>query len=189
MFRYAARFFALLLLLPLLGLSGCASLLTRDLPLLQIAPSALGTPRTVQQQTRIAWPGGSAVMESVVQLDEQQLQVISGAMGVRMATLDYDGHTLNAQLLPDMKLPPQRILNDLLIVYAQADALRAALPLGWHVVDLPGQRRVLRGDEVIMDISYTPAADAKVADPWQGRAVLHHHQLYYTLTLDSSEVE
>ena len=173
-------------LLVLCLLSGCASWLTRDLPLLQIAPSALGTPRTVQQQTQIAWPGGSAVMESVVQLDEQQLQVISSAMGVRMATLAFNGHELNAQLMPGMKLPPQRILNDLLIMYAQHDALSAALPAGWHVVDEPGKRTLLRGDEVMLDIVYT---NTQPADPWQGHAVLHHHQLYYTLTTDSSEVE
>ncbi|MDR3427244.1 MULTISPECIES: DUF3261 domain-containing protein [Silvimonas] len=176
----------LLLAATLLGLtllSGCASLLTRDLPLLQIPPAALGSPRTVQQQLQVSYPGGGAVMESVLQLDAQQLEVINSAMGLRMATLDYDGQNLKADMLPAMKLPPQRILNDLLLVYAPADALQKALPDGWSVRDESKQRTVLRGTDVMVDIVYDGA------DHWQGRAVLHHHQLAYTLTIDSSEVE
>ncbi|KPC54088.1 DUF3261 domain-containing protein [Amantichitinum ursilacus] len=177
------RYIRALLLLVLLPLAGCASLLTRDLPLLQIAPSALGTPRTVQQQTQITWPTGSAVMESVLQLEPDQLTMISSAMGVRLATLNYDGKNLDAQLVPGMKLPPQRILNDLLLIYAQHDALAAALPHGWRVEDTVAARTLWRDDAVAVDIQYDQP------DHWQGQAVLHHHQLYYTLTITSSDVQ
>ncbi|GAB7127059.1 hypothetical protein JCM19000A_15660 [Silvimonas sp. JCM 19000] len=173
----------LLLLCILLPLGGCASWLTRDLPLLQIAPAALGTPRTLQQQTQISWPTGGAVMESVLQLEPQQLTMISSAMGVRLATLNYDGKHLDAQLMPGMKLPPQRILNDLLVIYAAHDALAAALPPGWRVEDTADSRTLWRDDAVAVDIHYDQP------DRWQGQAVLHHHQLYYTLTITSSDVE
>ncbi len=173
----------LFILAALLCLSACASLLTRDLPLLQIAPASLGGARTVQQQLQVSYPGGSVVMESVLQLDAQQLEVINSAMGLRMATLDYDGQNLHADVLPAMKLPPQRIINDLLMVFAPQPVLQQALPDGWVVHDDGNTRSIARGKDVIVEINWSDP------DHWQGRAVLKHHQLGYTLTIDSSTVE
>ncbi|WP_188704363.1 DUF3261 domain-containing protein [Silvimonas iriomotensis] len=172
------------LMLALLALlTACASLLTRDLPQLQIAPAALGQPRTVQQQLQISYPGGGAVMDAVLQMDQDNVEVIASAMGLRMATLDYDGHALKAQTLPAMKVPPQRIMNDLLMVFAPHNVLQQALPQGWVVHDDGNKRTILRGDDPTIDITWDNP------DHWQGRAVLVHHQLAYTLTIDSSTVE
>lgn len=169
-------------LLAALSLTACASFwLAGGLPLLKIAPAALGA-RTVEQRLILAWPGEQKTLEMVLNIDADTLTVIGLVFGARLFSFDYDGEKIaETQPLPS-GLSAARIVNDLLLAYAPLDALRAALPLGWTVRETLNERLVLHDD--------TPAVSVRYPDgsPWQGRVVLDNRALHYQLTLDSREV-
>ncbi|KAF0813790.1 hypothetical protein IGB42_01469 [Andreprevotia sp. IGB-42] len=160
-------------------LCSCASLLSGGLPLLQMAPAALGE-RTVEQRLTMQWPGDTRTLDVVASIDHDQLSLLGMALGVRLFALDYDGSTVHKVENVPMSLPAERMLNDFLIVYAPLDALRAALPADWAVND-SGRQRVLEhaGQSAIV-------VDYDAADRWNGHAVLRNSALHYQLIIDSA---
>lgn len=155
-----------------------------DLPLLQISPAELGTGRTAEQRLQLVWRGDARTLESVLDVSKEQVQFIGSAMGLRLFSLDFDGHQLSQGAgagLP-AALPPERIINDILLIYAPEASVRAALPDGWQLKTQQNQRLLMHGDDPVIEVIYDAAA------PWQGRTVLRHLQFSYQLTVDSAEV-
>lgn len=176
----------ILMLASLLTLTACASFwLSGGLPLLQIPPSALPHPATVEQRLVISWPGEQRSIEAVLDIDDTRMSLIGMAMGVRLFSLDYDGqHMTETQSLPT-GLPAERMINDLLLVYTPADTLQKALPSGWLVQqDNSGQRTILRDGKVAIVISYSGGNAA--SHVWPQRVVLDNKALYYQLTIDTA---
>jgi len=172
---------ALFTLLTTLTLTACASFwLSGGLPLLKIAPTALGE-RTVEQRTTIAWCGEQKTMEMVLDIRADTLTVIGMAFGARLFSFDYNGEKIaETQPLPG-GLSAARIVNDLLLAYAPLDVLRAALPTGWTVDEKQGVRQVFFDETLNISIR------APEGSPWQGRVVLDNHALRYQVTFDSHE--
>lgn len=168
-----------------------ASMLTacgigNDLPLLTIKPAQLGPARSVQQRLTLSWQDKTHVLESVLEMDDQTLDVVGLAMGLRVYSFRYDGQTLTAghSHLP-AGLSEAIILNDLLLIHAPLDALRQALPQGWQAEESTAhaglrQRKITREGETALSIQYDAGA------PWQGRSVLTQHRHDYQLILDSA---
>jgi hypothetical protein len=164
-------------------LSGCANWLA--LPLLKVAPAALGPARTVEQRVSFTRRDESRSFDSVVEISADRLDVVATAVGVRLFTLSYNGETLEegAGLPMPGGLPPEWVINDLLYVFAPADALQSALPEGWLVLDAESSRQILKGGEPVIAVSYSGG------DRWNGRALLEQKRLGYRLQIDSQVVE
>lgn len=174
----------LCVLLASMLLSACSR--WNDLPLLQIDPAALGPAQVAQQRMQLSWRGETHVLENVLETSSDELQVVGLAMGLRVYSFSYDGHTLQTGPghLP-RGLSEQRIANDLLLIHTPLNALINAMPTGWQIEEqtsADGQRqRLLRQDkETLIAITYDAGA------PWAGRSVLIHHRDGYQLILDSA---
>lgn len=154
--------------------------------LLRVAPASLGE-RTLVQQVTVVVGGESRSFDSVVEIEGNTLRLIASAVGLRLLSLEYDGARLavtDNRLPPE--LPPERILNDLLLAVADAETLRAALPPGWQVQegsDRDGPwRRIQRGTERPTEIRYdTP-------DRWNSRIRLQHADAPYQLDIRSQQL-
>ncbi|MDR2173136.1 MAG: DUF3261 domain-containing protein [Burkholderiales bacterium] len=168
-------------LLAALVLTACASFwLSGGLPLLRIAPAALGE-RTVEQRLTIVWANKQRTLETVLDIHADSLTVIGMAFGARLFSFDYNGkRTVETQPLP-ANLSAARIMNDVLLAYAPLDTLRDALPRGWTVHEKQGVRQVFLDETLNISILYSEGS------PWQGRIVLDNHALRYQVTFDSRE--
>lgn len=151
--------------------------------LLRVSPASLGE-RTAQQLVSISVGEQTRSFDSVVEVSEGRLRLIAHNLGIRLLSLDYDGERLvvgDNRLPPD--LPPERILNDLLLALADTEPLRAALPAGQTLQeggDAQGPwRRVMAGQRVLSEIRY------QGADRWQGELSLRHTDAPYRLDIRS----
>jgi hypothetical protein len=189
--------FARLIGIALLGvalLGGCATAslldnMTLAPEVLTIAPQVLGE-RTVEQRLSMRWSGGERSMETVVDIADGKLNLVALAFGMRLASLQYDGKTVNETRQMPMAPPGKRMVNDLLLVAAPLEDLQRALPEGWTVQESGDRsqasdfiRRELAQDGVTqIVIEYFSGS------PWQGRVTVEHRALGYQLILDSHEL-
>jgi len=139
-----------LILTLLLGvlLAACAS--TRmpaplvQLPTLQLAPSALAEPLQLQQRLQFRFGSHERTLDALLEADGEQVRLAVQAMGQTGVRMVWDGHTLEQTRAP--WLPPQvrgeRVLDDLQFALWPADAIRAALPADWRLVEADGGRRL-----------------------------------------------
>ena len=174
---------AALLAACMLLLSGCASWIGP--PLLQIPPAALGRERTLEQRVVFERQSERMSFESVLEIDAERLRMVATAMGLRLFSLDYDGHAIEqgAGLPMPRGLPPEWVVDDTLFVLAPTAALDAALPESWRLEDSGRQRRVFLGERLIVEVR----RDSD--DPDNGHAELIQHALGYRLSIDTREVE
>ncbi|WP_102946222.1 DUF3261 domain-containing protein [Stenotrophomonas sp. VV52] len=129
-------------------LAACAS--TRmpvprvQLPTLQLPPSALAQPLQLQQRLQFRFGSHERELDALLEADGEQVRLAVQAMGQTGVRMVWDGHTLEQTRAP--WLPPQvrgeRVLDDLQFALWPADAIRAALPSGWTLVEDGGRRRL-----------------------------------------------
>ncbi len=138
----------ILALLLCVGLAACAS--TRmpaplaQLPTLQLAPSALPTPLQLQQRLQFRFGTHERELDALLEADADEVRLAVQAMGQTGVRMVWDGTTLEQTRAP--WLPPQvrgeRVLDDLQFALWPADAIRAALPGGWTLVDAGAGRQL-----------------------------------------------
>lgn len=154
---------------------------------LTIAPEVLGE-RTVEQRLAMRWSGGERSMETVVEIADGKLKLVALAFGMRLASLEYDGKTVNETRQAPMTPPGKRMVNDLLLVAAPLEDLRKALPQGWTVVQESETGDNFLRREISENGITQIVIDYFSASPWQGRVTLLHRALGYQLILDSHEL-
>jgi uncharacterized protein YbdZ (MbtH family) len=135
-------------------LAACAS--TRmpaplvQLPVLQLAPSALPQPLQLQQRLQFRFGSHERDLDALLEADGEQVRLAVQAMGQTGVRMVWDGSTLTQTRAP--WLPPQvrgeRVLDDLQFALWPADAIRAALPAGWTLVEADGGRRLAQDGQV-----------------------------------------
>lgn len=164
-------------LLMVLMLAGCATLRPRpaEFPALAIAPALLPSLQ-LSQQLRFIRGDDTHRFEALLEIDASELRLAAFAAQQEAFRLRWDGRQVDAaqaDWLP-AAFRPQWVLNDLLLLLAPLDALRAQLPAHW-TLQQEGERRRLR---------------------WQGELVLslqrgerqwriEHHRAGYRLLIDS----
>lgn len=176
-----------LLILAAALLAGCATPPPPVLPLLQIAPAAFGAPLQLTQRLTVQeapadplLPLSERQLDTLLQLDGQQLRLVALALGQRVLTLSWDGRQLEVQrhpLLP-ASIDAQRVLRDIALVFAPLSSLRAALPPGWSLDETEAGRTLLQGARPQLRVRYL-----------QGRARVEIDNLaeHYQLRIESQE--
>lgn len=151
------------------------------MPSLQLAPSALGGTLALQQRLVFAHGQHSDTVDALLEADADGVRVVLHQQGQVMLRLAWDGETLQQDRAPGLPeaLSAQRVLADLQLVHWPAPAIRAALPTGWQLQDIPQGRRLLHLGETVATVR------------WSGDHVarLENHTEGYRLDISSVPVE
>lgn len=141
-----------------LALAGCATPpaeAARATPQLRLAPALLGRPLNLQQHLTLQAPGRDQQLDVLLEADAQHVRMGLVAMGQVAARLDWDGSTLTESRAPWW--PPEvsgaRILSDLQLTLWPVDAIRAALPAGWRLVEDGNVRTLTQDGQVVTVIT------------------------------------
>lgn len=126
------------------------------LPVLQLAPAALGRSLALQQRLEFAFGEERRELDALLEVDAQSVRLAVQALGRSGVTLVWDGKALQqtrADWLP-AAVRGERVLDDLQFVHWPVTAIRDALPTGWSIEEMPGGVRELRhGDHVWLRVT------------------------------------
>jgi hypothetical protein len=116
-----------------------------ELPMLRLAPAALGQNLALEQRLVFVRGGQRRELDALLEVDASQVRLLVQAMGQSAVRLVWDGQRLDEQRAP--WLPPQvrgeRVLGDLQFGLWPLPAVRAMLPPGWRVEQTGSERRLL----------------------------------------------
>ena len=130
-------------------LGGCATRMPAPqvaLPPLRLAPAALERELALQQRLDVRHGAHAQSLEALLEVDAGAVRLAVQAMGRTGVRLRWDGTTLEQQRadwLPPM-VRGERVLDDVQFALWPADAIRAALPPEWTLVDEGAHRRLLQ---------------------------------------------
>ena len=155
------------LLLSSLLLAACATRPVApavQLPALRLAPAALGHELAVQQ--RLVFRFGTQVREldALLEVDASEVRLAVQAMGRTGVRLQWDGQSLmeqRAAWLPDA-VRSERVLDDVQFSLWPADAIRAALPADWELVERGAFRELRRNGQVWLQREQVDAGTLRV---------------------------
>lgn len=126
------------------------------MPLLQLAPAALGRTLALQQQLSVRGPDGvERHLQALLEADASEVRIALMSMGQVLARMRWDGVQLDVQRSRHwpQQVEPERILSDLQLVLWPAEVIAQALPPAWQLLALPdGSRRLLQGDTARVEV-------------------------------------
>lgn len=178
---------------PVALLAACAAGRPRppmlQLPMLRLAPAALGRSMSVVQRLsvqRLDQPEEPPqTVEVLMQIDDQRLQLAGFAFSQRVLTMGWDGQTLTTQRHPMLpaEVDAERMLRDITLAWWPAAAIAAALPADWRLEQAPGLRVLRNQGEATISLRY---AAPEVEDPAGERRIeLNNVVERYALTIES----
>jgi hypothetical protein len=152
---------------------------------LQLTPASLGTSISLQQHLKVERNGRSDELDTVLEIDPEQLNLVGLAFGQRVMTLQYDGKQLTTwrHLMLPKQVQGEDVLRDVQLTLWPAAAIRSALPTGWELQETSDAsqrvmtRTLLQDHEVVTQIDYP---DRK---PWGGSVILTSLRYHYKLTI------
>lgn len=167
-------------LLALAMLAACATQPARPhvaLPALRLAPAALG--HEIAEQQRLVFRFGQQVREldALLEVDADAVRLAVQAMGRTGVRLQWDGTTLSedrAAWLP-AAVRSERVLDDVQFSLWPAEAIRAALPAGWELIEREGVRELRKDGQVWLQRERVDATTLRVRNGAEG----------YELTIES----
>jgi hypothetical protein len=146
------RITQVIMLTALAGMVSACALLqapSEPVPLLQLAPAALGFEVSVAQRVTVSQPAPrgetsegiprSMSADAVLEVDAGSVRMAVLSLGQAMLRLEWDGKQLtqiHAPGWPDA-VEAGQILNDVQLALWPAQAIRTALPEGWTLRDSP----------------------------------------------------
>tara|TARA_R110000868_G_scaffold102678_2_gene282875 strand:+ start:9800 stop:10369 length:570 start_codon:yes stop_codon:yes gene_type:complete len=140
----------------------------------------------VNQLVQARYQDQHQVFQSFIQSGEGRLGIVmSVPSGPRIMRINWSGGNISSQKesIAPVALSPQRMLADLLLVYASDDVLKKALHGAVLEADGYGSRKLVQGGKVI--IAVTRPAD----DIWNGRATLKNFAFDYELSIQSQRAD
>ena len=143
----------------LLALCGCAAgpgSRAGEVPLLQLAPAALGRTMALQQRLVFIRQQQRDQIDALLEVDAHQVRLVMHQVGQSALKLRWDGSALvqsRAEWLP-AALDGARVLADIQLVYWPAEQIQQALPAGWRLSAAPDQRQLHFGDELVVTVEY-----------------------------------
>ncbi|WP_457350566.1 DUF3261 domain-containing protein [Roseateles sp. P5_D6] len=182
-----------LILFAALLLSACQTLPPpAALPPLQLAPAAFGAELSLAQRLTVTdapeapSDANGAVTErqldTLLQVDAKQLQLVGLAFGQRVLTMQWDGRELNVKRHPMLPaaVDPARVLRDVALVFAPLPALQAALPAGWTLDESRNERTLRQAGETRLTVRYLDG---------RARVEIDNRAEHYQLRIESRSLE
>ena len=159
-----------------------------QLPQPRLVPGAMDVVVSVAQRLTVERaPQGKPVvtrsLDTLLEIDAQNLRLAAFALGQRVLTLNWDGSNLVSErhpLLP-AEVDAAYVLRDVQWMYAPLEALRTILPSGWLLEEVGGERILSHGAVPVLLIRYDSASR------WNGRSTLENRLEGYTLTIESAK--
>ncbi len=135
------------------------------LPPLRLQPSLLGREVFQQQKLHFTFNQHQMDLESLLEIDRDEVRLLVQALGQSGARLRWDGLRLDEQRAP--WLPPQvrseRVLDDVQFTLWPAEAIRAVLPQGWTLEEQGTERALVHGGTRWL-VTYRDAAGVQHLD-------------------------
>jgi hypothetical protein len=142
-------------------LTGCASLhLTPPPPPqrigLNLAPATLRKSMSLQQHMTVLRDGQTHELDTVLEINPTELNLVGLAFGRRIMTLHYDGKTLTTWRDPHVpsQVIGENVLEDIELTLWPVKVIRHALPIYWTIQQQGNQRTILEHNIPIEFITY-----------------------------------
>ena len=165
------------------ALAGCATPVPTDVgvPLLRLAPAALGRPLDLQQHITLHAAGQAQQMDVLLEADAAHVQLAVVAMGQVAARIGWDGRTLTEWRSTwwPASVSSARILNDMQLSLWPLASVQAALPAGWRASE-EGDTRTLSNDGMTVAVVRRVGTDVIELD---------QRRDHYRLTIVSRPIE
>jgi hypothetical protein len=169
--------------LPLASLVSCAA----NSPARLTLATPLGPARHIVQRIKAEWPGSSAELICVLELNAQQIAIAGLSVdGLSLFNLRYDGQTLaieRSPLLP-ANLPPELIVADLQLIYWPAVEIQKTLPAEWRL-DITTDRRTL----YYYTEKHAETLYLLKENDWPSYVQLQNYSYHYKLTINTLEYD
>lgn len=123
---------------------------------LRLPPSSLGRPLSLVQRITLFHRGERRSFEALLEVDAERLQVALLAPGQTLARLVWDGAALDVRTsaYAPAGVTPERVLEDIQLVWWPLEAVQAALGRDVSVLDTGNSRQVLRGGVPLARVTY-----------------------------------
>jgi hypothetical protein len=125
-------------------------------PLPLLAPSSASIPFSASQVLTIQRDGQSHQVESLLEWDNERIDIAILKLGRRAITIGYDGNQLDIQkdsFVPD-DISGEQILRDIQLVYWPAKALRSQLHSDYILADYDNERVLFYKNQMLYRIQY-----------------------------------
>lgn len=158
-------------LLALLLLSACATPGAQNVervPLLALAPAALGCSVAVQQRLTVELPGRSAQqLDALLEVDAGAVRLAFFLMGQGMGTMVWDGQQWVQQLSNHWpaQLAPEQVLSDLQFAFWPTSAVQQAFQAPWRVEATVTGRRLLRDGQEQVRVQFIGSSAVEIIYP------------------------
>ena len=124
---------------------------------LRLMPVSLGHELALQQQLSFSFGKESRTVDALLEVNSDSVQLVVQTLGQSALRLSWDGHRLDQKRAP--WLPPslrgERVLSDLQLTYWPVEAIRAALPTGWQLIEEGNERQLRQGDQLVETVRFT----------------------------------
>ncbi len=127
---------------------------------LRLSPASLGHPLALQQQLSFHFGSEQRTLDGLLEVDAGEVRLEIQSMGQSALRLRWDGKHLEqhrAAWLPKA-LRGEEVLSDLQLAQWPAQAIRAALPAGWNLIESGNSRQLRHGDTSVETVRF-PAPD------------------------------
>lgn len=157
-----------------------------DLPVLRLAPSALGHEVSLQQQLQFRFGAHERAMDALLEVDATEVRLVVQALGQTGVRLSWDGQVLQQQRAA--WLPPavraERVLDDLQFVLWPADAIRQVLPAGWTLQEEGPRRRLVHAGTPWLAVTRMDGQHVQLANHAEGYVLDIHSATSETVPAD-----
>ena len=127
---------------------------------LRLSPASLGRDLALQQQLSFRYGQEQRTFDALLEADSHDVKLEIQAMGQSAMRLQWDGKKLDQQRAPWLPkaVRGEEILSDLQLANWPIPAIRAALPMGWSLVENGATRELRKDDATVVTVRY-PAPD------------------------------
>jgi hypothetical protein len=149
---------------------------------LALSPASFHAALSLRQQVRVERDGRTASFDAVFDVDSSEMTLVGLALGQRLFTLRYDGTALTesrSKFLP-AEIHGADVLSDLQLALWPADAIRAALPPGWTLMDTDALRVLRDSVNDVTRVTYDGSPR------WNGTITLRSVSYGYALVIVST---
>ncbi|MDO8288828.1 MAG: DUF3261 domain-containing protein [Parvibaculum sp.] len=173
---------------------GCVSRINGTTDLQPLAPDVtlalpdapvFGSGVEAVQLVQARYQGHQQMFQSVIRSRDNFFTVLMTVpSGPRIMRIDWTPVSISSkkEAIAPTGLSPERMLADLMLVYAPKDMLRKAIGGAVVVEDKPTERKVMKDGRVLVLVTRPDG------DVWNGRATLTNYAFDYELKIQSQRV-